>query len=1377
MIKKLTNPQQSFFGLEVNETKQALYERELKRQEKEAKAKTVSIDSTDLFSGQFVNGRNVQTDLTDKGDKDMKKKKRIKPTNPDQLDMFSAQEIQKMKDKRERQKKVELARIQRTAKRIAERMYCSNTCFTPRDVEKLSQREKENEELTKRAQENARQIIQHAEDKARDIRAEAQIKIRIAERVQRNEAKQIISKAEAHSQRIQIEAEQYVDQLETLKQEVQKLEDKREFLQTDQEETLTQNIKELHKKQQELRREWSRARNAITTAKDEQETLTQEVQELENKKDSLQTNAQDYVKVNDWNNKNEPFTPDDRPLRESIIRLSQCVFSDSSIKSDQAVVYSLGLGNKKLIRPPIVQTICTLDEDESGFVSRDFSYHILEGEERLLAAKETGLKRINAYVFERESDWNEYKPQLTGIIPDNNPQTPPPTPTPPTTTPPIENKKTKEHETPVKVYDSKPQDNLFPQTVETKNKTEAQLQAEAVEVQLCDRDNIGETLPYLTDSQQEDVLKAEKLFFEANGKGMAFTNGTGTGKTYVGLGIAKRFQKRGKSNILIVVPTYAKAVDWVNDGKNLNLEITQIKGVNDGGEGIVVTTYANFRQNDKLTDREFDLVIYDESHKLNSNWAGSTTEAEFQHREIAKVPSIAYEKAKRKFDWENDDSPENMERIIAEAKRLRDSVKVVFLSATPFPYHKNLSYADGCLFNIVERKGGDKPSEWWREGDYDKFFIRNFGYRMRYNKLTMPESGVDVGLMERNFSEHLKNEGVLSCRLLEVDQDYSRDFVLVEDKLGQKIDEGMDIALGYAKRDDNNFQKLPGAVKNHFDWLAQSQLLEAIKSQHAIGRCEEHLRLGRKVVIFHTYKKGEFTHPFDFRASLKPKNDEYGFSIPPLLENEISDFHRKYPEYLKLDLTGLHNPIETFSKAFGDQVLFFNGDVPKKKRSQAIREFNKDSSGKDILVVQMEAGKEGISVHDFTGNHQRVIINLALPFKPTDAMQSEGRIYRLGVKTNAIVEYLVLKTNFESMAFGNKINKRVRTAENLAFGNQSRNFEESFAGGYLNANHTSELLPVDMTGQGGVLADGKMNASSPFEQAKTFYFARLAGRNNNGVDYFATPEPLGMKMVEWANAQVNEDLLEPSAGHGAIARFFPKFCHNVFVEPEPTLAAEVAIVAGEPHVKKFEDLHVTNKYDVIVMNPPFGKAGKTAMEHLKKAFDHLRFNGRVVAILPTGSTDKKFDRWYKSEEYAYKVADIALPSCTFSRAGTKVATRIVVLDKCFDSESAPDYPDKYDLQDAQSVNELFDRIEEIDVEKRNIPRFESEEVDNEAPVEIKKWEKPVSQDKDVILKVPFIKKNYAKGLGCKWNRKDKVWYWPKTEGNLPKELEVYLDNG
>lgn len=81
---------------------------------------------------------------------------------------------------------------------------------------------------------------------------------------------------------------------------------------------------------------------------------------------------------------------------------------------------------------------------------------------------------------------------------------------------------------------------------------------------------------------------------------------------------------------------------------------------------------------------------------------------------------------------------------------------------------------------------------------------------------------------------------------------------------------------------------------------------------------------------------------------------------------------------------------------------------------------------------------------------------------------------------------------------------------------------------------------------------------------------------------------------------------------------------------------------------------------------------------------------------------------YESEEYVYKVAEIALPSCTFSRAGTTVSTRIVVLDKYFDSVSAPDYPDKYDLRDAKSVSEFFDRIERVVLPSRNLPIADSE---------------------------------------------------------------------
>ena len=55
----------------------------------------------------------------------------------------------------------------------------------------------------------------------------------------------------------------------------------------------------------------------------------------------------------------------------------------------------------------------------------------------------------------------------------------------------------------------------------------------------------------------------------------------------------------------------------------------------------------------------------------------------------------------------------------------------------------------------------------------------------------------------------------------------------------------------------------------------------------------------------------------------------------------------------------------------------------------------------------------------------------------------------------------------------------------------------------------------------------------------------------------------------------------------------------------------------------FEDYYVGNKFNAIVMNPPFGKGGKTAIEHLSKAFKQLKDGGRIVAILPNGPSCQK----------------------------------------------------------------------------------------------------------------------------------------------------------
>ena len=86
-------------------------------------------------------------------------------------------------------------------------------------------------------------------------------------------------------------------------------------------------------------------------------------------------------------------------------------------------------------------------------------------------------------------------------------------------------------------------------------KRAAQAEAESVGVELCDAENIAATLPYLLPQQQVDVLRAEVQFFDpghqdaehGNGKGYMFTNGTGTGKTYTGLGIVKRFVSKARA--------------------------------------------------------------------------------------------------------------------------------------------------------------------------------------------------------------------------------------------------------------------------------------------------------------------------------------------------------------------------------------------------------------------------------------------------------------------------------------------------------------------------------------------------------------------------------------------------------------------------------------------------------------------------------------------------------------------------------------------------------------------------------------------------------------------------------------------------------------
>ncbi len=132
---------------------------------------------------------------------------------------------------------------------------------------------------------------------------------------------------------------------------------------------------------------------------------------------------------------------------------------------------------------------------------------------------------------------------------------------------------------------------------------------------------------------------------------------------------------------------------------------------------------------------------------------------------------------------------------------------------------------------------------------------------------------------------------------------------------------------------------------------------------------------------------------------------------------QLEEFKKERPDLLELDLNELKSPIETFQNAFNaEEVGFYNGQNKKTRIAEKMI-FNDDNGKKKILVVQSNAGEAGISLHDTTGTYQRVLINLGMPTRPTATIQIEGRIYRVGNKSNAVFRYLNTGTVMEGEMF------------------------------------------------------------------------------------------------------------------------------------------------------------------------------------------------------------------------------------------------------------------------------------------------------------------------------------------------------------------------
>lgn len=179
-------------------------------------------------------------------------------------------------------------------------------------------------------------------------------------------------------------------------------------------------------------------------------------------------------------------------------------------------------------------------------------------------------------------------------------------------------------------------------------------------------------------------------------------------------------------------------------------------------------------------------------------------------------------------------------------------------------------------------------------------------------------------------------------------------------------------------------------------------------------------------------------------------------------------------------------------------------------------------------------------------------------------------------------------------------------------------------------------------------------------------FARLKDAAKAGVQVvsapqlFPTPVEVARRVYELADMPPGAEVLEPSAGTGAMLdgfRWLPFPSRLAMVEVNRRLASALRerFPNAQVHCGDFLEMGAEQlgTFDRVVMNPPFENASDVA--HVLHARRLLKPGGRLVSVVANGPRQRA-----KLEPIASAWVD--LPAGSFAESGTGVNTAIVVID-------------------------------------------------------------------------------------------------------------------
>lgn len=174
----------------------------------------------------------------------------------------------------------------------------------------------------------------------------------------------------------------------------------------------------------------------------------------------------------------------------------------------------------------------------------------------------------------------------------------------------------------------------------------------------------------------------------------------------------------------------------------------------------------------------------------------------------------------------------------------------------------------------------------------------------------------------------------------------------------------------------------------------------------------------------------------------------------------------------------------------------------------------------------------------------------------------------------------------------------------------------------------------------------------------------LVGKDIPG--FFPTPRALCEHLVELAEIPAGAKVAEPEAGKGDLADVIVEMHPEVDLTCVETQRCLVDILSiGHQKVIHGSWLDQTEKYDRIIMNPPFER--DQDITHVLHAYECLMPNGRLVAIMSKGAVQRtigeavQFREWLK--KVGASVTDNPEGSFLSSFVSTGVNTITVVVDR------------------------------------------------------------------------------------------------------------------